>query len=290
MDLFLQLVANGLVLGAFYALSALGLTLVFGLMRVVNFAHGELYVIGGLFGWALTAVFGWNYFLALVVVVIVLGILGYLIDQILIARVRGQGEEPTILLTIGLSIFIANTALLIVGTTPVTVASPFASKPLILGPVVITQARLLLVVICAVLIAAANLLIQKTTLGRAMRATFQDPMAAQLVGIRTPRIYGFTFALGATLAGAAGMLLGSIYVVEASTGGIISLKAFVVVILGGMGSFAGAVAGGLILGLTEALWGGYVSTGYVDAIGFALVIVTLLVRPYGLFSRRAERA
>src|SRR5690242_11321282 len=108
MDLFLQLVANGLVLGAFYALSALGLTLVFGLMRVVNFAHGELYVIGGLFGWALTAVLGWNYFLALVVVVIVLGILGYLIDQILIARVRGQGEEPTILLTIGLSIFIAN--------------------------------------------------------------------------------------------------------------------------------------------------------------------------------------
>jgi branched-chain amino acid transport system permease protein len=264
--------------------------LVFGLMRVVNFAHGELYVIGGLFGWALTAVLGWNYFLALAVVVIVLGILGYLIDQILIARVRGQGEEPTILLTIGLSIFIANTALLIVGTTPVTVASPFASKPLILGPVVITQARLVLVAICAILITAANLLIQKTTLGRAMRATFQDPMAAQLVGIRTPRIYSFTFALGATLAGAAGMLLGSIYVVEASTGGIISLKAFVVVILGGMGSFAGAVAGGLILGLTEALWGGYVSTGYVDAIGFALVIVTLLVRPYGLFSRRAERA
>jgi branched-chain amino acid transport system permease protein len=290
MDLFLQLVANGLVLGAFYALSALGLTLVFGLMRVVNFAHGELYVIGGLFGWALTAVLGWNYFLALAVVVIVLGILGYLIDQILIARVRGQGEEPTILLTIGLSIFIANTALLIVGTTPVTVASPFASKPLILGPVVITQARLVLVAICAILITAANLLIQKTTLGRAMRATFQDPMAAQLVGIRTPHIYSFTFALGATLAGAAGMLLGSIYVVEASTGGVISLKAFVVVILGGMGSFAGAVAGGLILGLTEALWGGYVSTGYVDAIGFALVIVTLLVRPYGLFSRRAERA
>jgi branched-chain amino acid transport system permease protein len=290
MDLFLQLVANGLVLGTFYALSALGLTLVFGLMRVVNFAHGELYVIGGLFGWALTVVFAWNYFLALVVVAIVLGMLGYLIDQVLIARVRGQGEEPTILLTIGLSIFIANTALLIVGTTPVTVASPFANKPLFFGPVVITQARLVLVAVCAVLIAAANLLIQKTTLGRAMRATFQDPMAAQLVGIRTPRIYGFTFALGATLAGAAGMLLGSIYVVEASTGGIISLKAFVVVILGGMGSFAGAVAGGLILGLTEALWGGYVSTGYVDAIGFALVIVTLLVRPYGLFSRRAERA
>jgi branched-chain amino acid transport system permease protein len=290
MDLFLQLLANGLVTGAFYALSALGLTLVFGLMRVVNFAHGELYVVGGLLGWTFTAVLGWNFFLAFPVVIVVLGIGGYLIDQILIARVRDQGEEPTILLTIGLSIFIANTALLIVGTTPVMVASPFASKPLILGPVVITQARLVLVGICALMIAAANLLIQRTTLGRAMRATFQDSMAAQLVGIRTSRIYGLTFALGSTLAGAAGMLLGSIYVVEASGGGNISLKAFVVVILGGMGSFAGAIAGGLILGLTEALWGGYVASGYVDAIGFALVILTLLVRPYGLFSRRAERA
>jgi branched-chain amino acid transport system permease protein len=290
MDLFLQLLANGLVTGAFYALSALGLTLVFGLMRVVNFAHGELYVVGGLLGWTFTAVLGWNFFLAFPVVIVVLGIGGYLLDQILIARVRDQGEEPTILLTIGLSIFIANTALLIVGTTPVMVASPFASKPLILGPVVITQARLVLVGICALMIAAANLLIQRTTLGRAMRATFQDSMAAQLVGIRTSRIYGLTFALGSTLAGAAGMLLGSIYVVEASGGGNISLKAFVVVILGGMGSFAGAIAGGLILGLTEALWGGYVASGYVDAIGFALVILTLLVRPYGLFSRRAERA
>ena len=290
MNLFLQLLVNGFVTGSFYALSALGLTLVFGLMRVVNFAHGELYIIGGLLGWTLTAVLGWNYFLALVVVIVALGTVGYLIDQVLISRVRGQGEEPTILLTIGLSILIANTALLIVGTTPVTVASPFTSKPLFLGPVVITQARLVLVVICAALVAAANLLIQKTTLGRAMRATFQDPMSAQLVGIRTPHIYGLTFALGSMLAGAAGMLLGSIYVVEASGGGIISLKAFVVVILGGMGSFAGAIAGGLILGLTEAIWGGYVSTGYVDAIGFALVVLTLLVRPYGLFSRRAERA
>jgi branched-chain amino acid transport system permease protein len=289
-DLFLQLAANGLVLGTFYALSALGLTLVFGLMRVVNFAHGELYVIGGLIGWTLTAVLGVNFFLGLAAVIVALAALGYLIDRLLIHWVRGQGEEPTILLTIGLSIFIANTALLVVGTTPRTVASPFMSKPLFLGPVVLTQSRLMLVAICLALIVGAWLLIQKTDLGRAMRATFQDPMAAQLAGIRTGHIYGFTFALGAALAGAAGMLLGSIYVIEPTIGGVISLKAFVVVILGGMGSFAGAIAGGLVLGLVEALWGGYVATGYVDAIGFALVILMLLVRPYGLFGRRIERA
>jgi branched-chain amino acid transport system permease protein len=288
-DLFLQLSANGLVLGMFYALSALGLTLVFGLMRVVNFAHGELYVVGGLIGWALTAVVGVNFFLALALVIVALAILGYVIDRLLIHWVRGQGEEPTILLTIGLSIFIANTALLVVGTTPRTVASPFISKPLFLGPVVLTESRLMLVAICVALILGAWLLIQKTSLGRAMRATFQDPMAAQLAGIRTGHIYGFTLALGSALAGAAGTLLGSIYVIEPTIGDVISLKAFVVVILGGMGSFAGAIVGGLILGLVEALWGGYVATGYVDAIGFALVILMLLIRPYGLFGKRIER-
>jgi branched-chain amino acid transport system permease protein len=289
MDLFLQLLANGLVSGTFYALSALGLTLVFGLMRVVNFAHGELYVVGGLLGWTLTEIAGVNFFVTLAIVVVAMGIAGYLIDRVLMMRVRGQGEEPTILLTIGLSIFLSNTALLIVGTVPQTVVSPFQNKPLFLGPVVITQSRLALVAICAALIVSAYLLIQKTTLGRAMRATFQDPMAAQLAGIRTSHIYGFTFALGSALAGAAGMLLGSIYVVQATIGGVVSLKAFVVVILGGMGSFAGAIVGGLILGVSEALWGGYIATGYVDAIGFALVIVMLLVRPYGLFNKRSER-
>lgn len=290
MDLFLQLLANGLVIGTFYALSALGLTLVFGLMRVVNFAHGELYVVGGLIGWALTEIVGLNFFLTLALVVASLGAGGYLIDRFLMNRVRGQGEEPTILLTIGLSIFLTNTALLIVGTAPQKVLSPFENKPLFLGPVVITQSRLVLVAICAALILGAHLLIQKTTLGRAMRATFQDSMAAQLAGIRTGHIYGFTLALGAALAGAAGMLLGSIYVAQATIGGVVSLKAFVVVILGGMGSFAGAIIGGLILGVSEALWGGYIATGYVDAIGFALVIVMLLVRPYGLFSKQTERA
>jgi branched-chain amino acid transport system permease protein len=231
-----------------------------------------------------------NFFVTLAIVVLSLAIGGYLIDRFLMARVRGKGEEPTILLTIGLSIFLTNTALLIVGTAPQKVISPFANKPLFLGPVVITQSRLVLVAISAALILAAHLLIQKTTLGRSMRATFQDPMAAQLAGIRTSHIYGFTLALGAALAGAAGMLLGSIYVAQANIGDVVSLKAFVVVILGGMGSFVGAIIGGLILGVSENLWGGYMATGYVDAIGFGLVIAMLLVRPYGLFGKHAERA
>jgi branched-chain amino acid transport system permease protein len=290
MDLFLQLIVNGLINGTFYALSALGLTLVFGLMRVVNFAHGELYMVGGLIGWSLTAQAGLNFFASLALVIVIMGLAGYLIDRLLIARIRDQGEEPGILLTIGLSIFLVNTTLLVVGTAPQKVLQPFSNRPLFLGPVVVTQSRLFVVLMCAILIAAAHLLIQRTKLGRAMRATFQDAMAASLVGIRSNQVYAMTFALGAALAGVAGMLLGSIYVAQATIGGLVSLKAFVVVILGGMGSFAGAIVGGLILGIVEALWGGYIATGYVDAIGFALVIVMLVFRPYGLFSRQAERA
>lgn len=290
MDFLLQLLANGLVNGSFYALSAIGLTLVFGLMRVVNFAHGDLYMVGGMLGWALTSQTNLGFFPSLVIVIVVMGIGGWIIERVLIERVREQGEEPGILLTIGLSIFLVNTALVLVGTAPQKVMAPLPNKPVFLGPVVLTETRLFVVAMAAVLILTAHLIIQHTKLGRAMRATFQDTMAAKLAGIQTQHVYASTFALGTILAGVAGMLLGSIYVAQATIGGLVSLKAFVVVILGGMGSFAGAIVGGLVLGLVEALWGGYVATGYVDAIGFALVIVMLLVRPYGLFSKRAERA
>jgi branched-chain amino acid transport system permease protein len=290
MDLFLQFLINGLVIGAFYALSALGLTLILGFMKVVNFAHGELYMLGGVIGWWVTSQLGLGFFSGLVVVAVVMGVAGWLIDRLLIERIRHEGEEAGILLTIGLSVFIINTALIVVGSTPLKVASPVASTPLFLAGIVITQNRIFAVVVCALLIGATHLLINRTGLGRAMRATFQDPMAAQLAGIGVANIYACTFAIGTVIAAAAGMLLSSIYSVQVSMGGLVTLKAFIVVILGGMGSFAGAILGGLLLGVVEALWGGYVSTGWVDVIGFSIVIVTLLFRPYGLFSKRAERA
>ncbi|WP_017524211.1 branched-chain amino acid ABC transporter permease [Pusillimonas noertemannii] len=289
-DLFLQFVLNGLVNGTFYALSALGLTLIFGLMRLVNFAHGEFYMMGGILGWVVTSQLGLDFFSGLVVVVAVMAAFGWLLDRFIIVRVRDKGPEPGILLTIGLAIFLTNTALLLVGTAPHKVVAPVSSAPLLLGPVIITKVRIFAVAVSILAIVGARLLIQKTKLGRAMRATFQDATAASLVGINTASIYASTFALGSALAATSGMLLGSIYVAQASIGGLISLKAFVVVILGGMGNFAGAILGGLILGVAEALWGGYVQTGTVDMVGFALVILILFFRPYGLFSIRAERA
>lgn len=290
MDLFLQFLVNGLVTGSFYALSALGLTLIFGLMRVVNFAHGEFYMLGGVLGWFVTSRLGLDFISGMVLVALVMATFGWLVDRMLIERVRDQGEEPGILLTIGLSIFLANSALLAVGTAPLKIEGPVANTLVLLGPVATTQLRLFSVAVCALLILAAHLLVRHTSLGRAMRATFQDSMAARLAGIRTERVYAATFALGSTLAAMSGMLLGSIYSAQVAIGGLISLKAFVVVILGGMGSFAGAILGGLILGVAEAMWGGYISTGLVDIIGFIIVILTLIFRPYGLFSTRSERA
>ncbi|AWJ85745.1 branched-chain amino acid ABC transporter permease (plasmid) [Azospirillum baldaniorum] len=290
MDLFPQFLANGLVMGVFYALSALGLTLIFGLMRVVNFAHGEFYMLGGVSGWFVTNYLGLDFFSGLIVVAAFMAAVGWLVDRFLIERVRGQGEEPGILLTIGLSIFLVNGTLLLVGPAPMKVAGAVAEGPLFFGPIAVTKLRLLAVAVGIALIVGAHLLIRRTRLGAAMRATFQDPMAASLAGIRTGHVYAATFALGCTLAALSGMLLASIYSAQASVGGLISLKSFVVVILGGMGSFAGAIAGGLLLGVAEAMWGGYVSMGMVDVIGFVLVILILLFRPQGLFSIRTERA
>jgi branched-chain amino acid transport system permease protein len=271
MDLFLQFLVNGLVTGSFYALSALGLTLIFGLMRVVNFAHGEFYMLGGVLGWFVTSRLGLDFISGMVLVALVMAAFGWLVDRLLIERVRDQGEEAGILLTIGLSIFLANSALLAVGTAPLKIEGPVANKLVLLGPVATTQLRLFSVAVCALLILGAHLLVRHTRLGRAMRATFQDPMAARLAGIKTERVYAATFALGSTLAAMSGMLLGSIYSAQVSIGGLISLKAFVV-------------------GVAEAMWGGYISTGLVDIIGFIIVILTLIFRPYGLFSTRSERA
>lgn len=290
LDLFLQFLTNGVVMGVFYALSALGLTLIFGLMRVVNFAHGEFYMLGGVTGWFVTSYLGLDFFSGLALVAVAMAAFGWLVDRFLIERVRGQGEEPGILLTIGLSIFLVNATLLVVGPAPMKVAGAVAEGPLFFGPIAVTKLRLVAVGVGIALIAGAHLIIRRTRLGAAMRATFQDPMAASLAGIRTGNVYAATFALGCTLAALSGMLLGSIYSAQASVGGLISLKSFVVVILGGMGSFAGAIAGGLLLGVAEAFWGGYVATGMVDVVGFVLVILILLFRPQGLFSIRAERA
>jgi branched-chain amino acid transport system permease protein len=280
----LQFFVNGLVTGCFYALIALGLTLIFGMMGVVNFAHGEFFVLGGVFAYWFVALMGLPFWLAVILVVVVMTLLGAAFDLTLVRPLRTAHILSTALVTIGLSIFLLNTTLLLFGTSPRAIETGFARKPILLGPVVLTEARVFAVVLGIAAIVLLHLLIQKTKLGRAMRATFQNRDAAALVGVNIEFVYTFTFAIGTAMAALAGALLGAIFVVHPSNADLATLKAFVVVILGGMGSFPGAVAGGLVLGIVESLWGGFFSTGYQDVIGFVLVILILLFKPTGLFS------
>ncbi len=288
-DAALQFFVNGLVTGCFYALMALGLAMIFGLMNVVNFAHGEFFVMGGVIAYAFSNLLGVNFYITIVIAVVIMFAFGAVVDRLLIRPLRGQHLLSTALVTIGLSIFVLNTTLIIFGNAPQALETPFARKPIFLGSVVLTEGRIFAVLIGVVAMILIYILINRTKLGRAMRATFQQKEAAALVGVNVEAVYTYTFALGTALAALAGVLLGAIFLIHPNTAELATLKAFVVVILGGMTNLAGVVAAGILLGVVESLWGGFVSTGYMDVIGFVMVILILLFRPTGLFSRGPER-
>ena len=287
MEVLPQLLANGTIIGGTYALLGIGLTLIFGLMGVVNFAHGEFYTLGAYAAFFVLSSLAPNFLLALLGAIVAGAVAGALVERLL-ARLRRESIETSMLLMIGVWIVMQNLELLTWGGVSKTLLNPFSTQPVVVGPISIGQLRLFVFGVAVVLIAGSHLLIHRTKLGRAMRATFQDQQAAALMGVGIERIYTFTFAFGATLAAAAGALLGAVFLVYPSMGDLALTKAFSVVILGGLGNFGGAAAGGLILGLAEELGAGYISSGYRDAIGFLLIIVVLLFKPSGLFAR-AER-
>ncbi|MGH7277582.1 MAG: branched-chain amino acid ABC transporter permease [Candidatus Rokuibacteriota bacterium] len=288
MDQLLQHLVNGLVLGGTYALLGIGLTLIFGLMNVVNFAHGEFYTLGAYVAFAALALSGVPFFVALAAAIAAGAVLGALCERTLLRPLRGESIETTMLVMIGLWIAMQNGELLVWGGVAKSIPHPFPTAPLTLGALSVAPLRVFVFVTALALILASYLLIQKTKLGRAMRATFQDRDTAALMGVRIGRIHTATFAFGSALAAAAGALLGPVFLAYPSMGDLASLKAFSVVILGGLGNLAGATLGGLLLGVAEELGAGYISSGYRDAVGFVIIILVLLLRPSGLFAR-AER-
>lgn len=274
-----------MLIGCAYALIAIGLTMIFGVMNIANFAHGEFYMMGGFMAFYLVGLFKVNYFMALPLAVLLVVVLALVIEKVVFKRLREAPLMTTTLVTIGLSIFLEQLAHVLWGPQPQVVPNPFDTKPLSFLGIYTTPLYVFSMVVTALLIVVGHVLVQHTRMGKAMRATFQNREAAALVGVRIDRIYAYTFIFGAALAAAAGAVLGGFIPVEPTMGGIATLKAFVVVILGGMGSFVGAIVGGLLLGLAEGLGAGYFSTGWKDAIGFVAVIVLLLFRPDGLFKR-----
>ena len=286
MDQLLQHALNALILGGTYALLGIGLTLIFGIMRVVNFTHGELYSFGAYMMFFCVMVGGVNFFAALVLAVLLGIALGAAIEFVLLRRLRGADIDTTMLVMIGAWIALQNVEQFTWSGVAKSIDTPFPASPLVLGPVSVSWNRLFVFAVALALIAGSYALINRTKLGKAMRATFQDRETALLMGVDIDFIHTATFALGSGLAAAAGALLGPVFVVYPTMGDLASLKAFAVVILGGLGSIPGATVGGFILAFMEELGAAYVSSGFRDGMGFLLIIAILLVRPTGLFAQK----
>lgn len=276
---------NGIVIGAVYALAALGVSLVVGIMNVINFAHGELYILAGYFSYLFASVLGVNFVLAMVLAVALVFLFGVLIEITLIRPTYGN-DMYSLILTFILSIVLQNTYLLIFGPYPSKPPNWLSGSTEIFGSFYYGNQRLAALVAGAAVIVMVFLIIKKTWFGRMIRATSQDREMAELNGVNTTRLNMLSFGLGCALAAAAGVILTPVFPVTPNAGVPVALTAFVVVVLGGMGSLWGCVVGGLILGLVENLGASYISSGYKHVFNFVILILVLLTRPAGLFGRR----
>ena len=285
LDQLLQHLVNALIMGGTYALLGIGLTMIFGIMKIVNFTHGELYAFGAYMMYFFAVIIGMNFFASIAFAIFAGMLLGAAIELVLLRSKRNADIDTTMLLMIGAWIVLQNVERLIWGGVAKSVPSPLPEAPLVIGSVSVSWLRVMVLGLALVLIAGTYALLNRTKLGKAMRATFQDSGTAALMGVNINAIYTMTFALGSALAAAAGALLGPVFVVMPTMGDLAALKAFAIVILGGLGSVTGAAIGGFILAFAEEMGAGYVSSGYRDAMGFIIIIVVLLIKPTGLFAR-----
>ena len=288
---FLQQLINGLSLGAIYALLALGYTMVYGVLRFINFAHADVFMIGSFAGYYLgqhvPAATLWGGMVVLLSAMLICAVLGVLIERFAYRPLRGGPTLNVLITAIGVSLLLENGGQLVFGATPRTFPQIFPFTRFQFGHLVVSSNQLVVIAVAAFLIAALQLVIYRTRMGMAMRAVSLNPKAAQLVGVNINTVIAFTFALGSALAGAGGILYSMNYPsIDPLMGVMPGLKAFTAAILGGIGNIPGAALGGLILGGAETFIGGSQFSTYKDAIAFGILIVILLLRPSGLLGRR----
>ncbi|MCP5266736.1 MAG: branched-chain amino acid ABC transporter permease [Burkholderiaceae bacterium] len=306
-EILLQQILNGLVLGSVYALVALGYTMVYGILQLINFAHGEVLMIGAMVGVTVARVLaeaalpGWAVLVIATLVAIPVCVLVSLAMELLAYRPLRNAPRLTPLITaIGISIVLQTVAMIIWSPNPQVFPDLLPTDPIPVGPAAIAPKQALILGVAAVMMAGLFFLVNHTKLGRAMRATAENPRIAALMGVNANRVIAATFAIGATLAAVAGILVALNYnIVHFSMGFIPGLKAFTAAVLGGIGNITGAMLGGLLLGVIESLGAGYIGdlTGdflgshYQDIFAFAVLILVLLFRPSGLMGERvADRA
>ncbi len=292
MSEFLQQTINGIAWGSIYALIALGYTMVYGVLRLINFAHGDVYMIGAMTGYYaaqwMTRYFGGTSFpLIMVLAMVVCALLGFLIERIAYRPLRNSPRITALITAIGVSLFLEYGGQFLFGADPKFFPSIIQDRPLLeWHGVVIQKIQVIIFLVSVGLMIALGLIIKKTRLGKAMRAVSFSHTASQLVGINLNGVISFTFIVGSALAGAGSILVGlSNPKVEPLMGIMPGLKAFVAAVLGGIGNVPGAWVGGLVMGVSETYVVGYISSTYRDALAFILLIVILLLKPRGLFGK-----
>ena len=278
-----QTVASGVLTGGVYAMVGIGLTVVFGVMRIVNFAHGEFLAVGMYLAFVLFRSFGLDPYLSLLAVLPAGLLFGSAVERLLLAPIKDAAEHAPILMTVGLGLILSNTLLLVFGAHPETIYTTYSTRTVHLFSITLSVPLLISFGLTALGVAVLYLVLTHTDFGRAIRATAQNRDAAELQGVDTRFVRTAVFAIGSSLSMAAGVLLLPALYVFPTIGGIFTLKAFVVTVLGGMGSVMGAIWGGLLLGVVESLAAGFGATGYRDAFGLVAFLIVLLLRPQGLF-------
>lgn len=286
MTLFLQQLVNGIALGSVYALVALGLTLVYGVLKVPNFAHGALYMIGAYVTYEALTRWGAPYPVAVAAATLVVGALGAAVEWVVFRPLEGKSPVHAMIAALGVLYLLEGVADAIWGPDFRQVPTPLDGV-VALGPVNVTEQRLLVIGAAVATMGVLYWLLKKTLVGMSIEATAQDREGALLVGIDTRRVALLTFAISGVLAAIAGSLIAPLVLVFPLMGAPVVLKAFVIVILGGMGSVPGAIAGGYLLALAETMAGTYVAFAFSELIAFAVLVLVLVVRPTGLFAKGA---
>lgn len=287
--MFSQQLFNGITVGGIYALIALGYTMVYGILKIVNFAHGDVFMVGSFLGMLLARSAGLPIYIAYPCAMLATAAVGIIIERICYRPIRTNGADALAILiaALGVSIFLENFAQLVWGTETHTYVQEVEKVTYQVGGITISNIQIGVIILCLLLMAALYFVVNKTKIGVAMRATSQSIKTAQLMGINTELIIAMTFGVGSALACVAGVLVGTYYdAVYPLVGYSYGLKAFAAAILGGIGSIPGAMLGGFLIGIVETLGAGYISAGYKDAFAFGILILVLIFRPSGLLGKK----
>ena len=287
----LQYLINGISIGSVYAIIALGYTMVYGIAKMLNFAHGDVIMVGAYISYCVTSYLGLPAWVSVVAAVVVCTVLGIVIEGLAYKPLRGTPSLAVLITAIGVSYFLQNAAQLIWSSSPKNFTSVVTMKPISLagGKLVITGEVLLTVAVCILVMVGLTLFTGKTRTGKAMRAVSEDRDAAQLMGINVNKTISMTFALGSALAAVAGVLLCStVPTLQPTTGSMPGIRAFTAAVFGGIGSIPGAMLGGILLGIIETFSKAYLSTQFSDAIVFSVLIIILLVKPAGLLGKQVQ--